>query len=201
MADPAVRLITLIGPGGVGKTRLALEVARAIADEGACRVLFVGLAAHSELCVRRAGDCGSSGRAGRDGARLAQARAARLRGPADAAGARQLRARAGHGAAGRGTPDIGRLAPCAGHQPRPAPRARRAGVRSGATGVGRGRRTHVSRRSRARSRIAAVRGAGSRRAARLPSHGVERPDGQRDLSTARCPAARARAGAPDGSRC
>ena len=45
MADPAARLITLIGPGGVGKTRLALEVARAIADEGACRVLFVSLAA------------------------------------------------------------------------------------------------------------------------------------------------------------
>jgi predicted ATPase/DNA-binding XRE family transcriptional regulator len=45
LADPAARLITLVGPGGVGKTRLALEVARAIADESACRVLFVGLAA------------------------------------------------------------------------------------------------------------------------------------------------------------
>ena len=45
LADPAARLITLIGPGGVGKTRLALELARAIADEDACRVLFVGLAA------------------------------------------------------------------------------------------------------------------------------------------------------------
>jgi predicted ATPase/transcriptional regulator with XRE-family HTH domain len=45
LADPATRLITLIGPGGVGKTRLALEVARAIADESECRVLFVGLAA------------------------------------------------------------------------------------------------------------------------------------------------------------
>src|SRR5688572_14072230 len=45
MADPAARLITLIGPGGVGKTRLALELARAIADEGACRVVFVALAA------------------------------------------------------------------------------------------------------------------------------------------------------------
>ena len=45
LADPAARLITLVGPGGVGKTRLALEIARAIADEGSCRVLFVGLAA------------------------------------------------------------------------------------------------------------------------------------------------------------
>lgn len=45
LADPAARLVTLIGPGGVGKTRLALEIARAIAEEGASRVLFVGLAA------------------------------------------------------------------------------------------------------------------------------------------------------------
>ena len=45
MADPAARLITLVGPGGVGKTRLALELARVIADEDACRVRFVGLAA------------------------------------------------------------------------------------------------------------------------------------------------------------
>jgi predicted ATPase/DNA-binding XRE family transcriptional regulator len=44
LADPAARLITLIGPGGVGKTRLALELARAIADEGATRVIFVPLA-------------------------------------------------------------------------------------------------------------------------------------------------------------
>ena len=45
LADPAARLITLIGPGGVGKTRLALELARATADEGATRVIFVPLGA------------------------------------------------------------------------------------------------------------------------------------------------------------
>ena len=45
LADPTARLITLIGPGGVGKTRLALELARAIADEGSTRVVFVPLAA------------------------------------------------------------------------------------------------------------------------------------------------------------
>src|SRR5689334_22982761 len=33
LADAAARLITLVGPGGVGKTRLALELARAIADQ------------------------------------------------------------------------------------------------------------------------------------------------------------------------
>jgi len=45
LADPAARLVTLVGPGGVGKTRLALELARMIADEGSVRVVFVSLAA------------------------------------------------------------------------------------------------------------------------------------------------------------
>ena len=45
LADPAARLITLTGPGGAGKTRLALELGREVAAEGEVRVLFVGLAA------------------------------------------------------------------------------------------------------------------------------------------------------------
>src|SRR5436190_8902694 len=45
LADPALRLITLVGPGGVGKTRLGLELARAIASDGGTRVAFVSLAA------------------------------------------------------------------------------------------------------------------------------------------------------------
>jgi predicted ATPase/DNA-binding XRE family transcriptional regulator len=45
LADPASRLITVIGAGGVGKTRLVLEVARAVAEEGATRVVFVALVA------------------------------------------------------------------------------------------------------------------------------------------------------------
>src|SRR4030095_5224779 len=44
LADPTARLITLTGPGGTGKTRLALELARTSAPADAL-VLFVGLAA------------------------------------------------------------------------------------------------------------------------------------------------------------
>src|SRR3954454_19365531 len=45
LAEPAARLITIIGPGGVGKTRLALELALSLAEEGSTRVAFVALAA------------------------------------------------------------------------------------------------------------------------------------------------------------
>ena len=45
LADPAARLITLVGPGGVGKTRLAVEVTRELAEDEATRVVFVELAA------------------------------------------------------------------------------------------------------------------------------------------------------------
>ncbi len=45
LADSGTRLVTLTGPGGAGKTRLALELARASEVEGTSRVLFVGLAA------------------------------------------------------------------------------------------------------------------------------------------------------------
>jgi predicted ATPase len=44
LADTDARLITLVGPGGVGKTRLALELARGVAAEGATRAVFVALA-------------------------------------------------------------------------------------------------------------------------------------------------------------
>jgi predicted ATPase/DNA-binding XRE family transcriptional regulator len=45
LLEPASRLVTLVGPGGVGKTRLALELARAAVDDGATRAVFVSLGA------------------------------------------------------------------------------------------------------------------------------------------------------------
>lgn len=44
LQDPACRLLTLMGPGGVGKTRLALEVAQRLRDEFDQAVHFVSLA-------------------------------------------------------------------------------------------------------------------------------------------------------------
>ena len=50
-ADPACRLLTLVGPGGIGKTRMAQEVARRISEENDCDyedgVYFVPLQALS----------------------------------------------------------------------------------------------------------------------------------------------------------
>lgn len=45
LTDPIGRLITLTGPGGAGKTRLALEIAHTVAAERDARVAFVSLAA------------------------------------------------------------------------------------------------------------------------------------------------------------
>lgn len=45
LLDPQTRLVTVTGPGGIGKTRLALEAARHAADDVADGVCFVSLAA------------------------------------------------------------------------------------------------------------------------------------------------------------
>ena len=43
LAEPECRLVTIVGPGGVGKTRLATEAARVIAEDSGLEVCFAGL--------------------------------------------------------------------------------------------------------------------------------------------------------------
>jgi predicted ATPase len=43
LGDPGVRLVTLLGPGGIGKSRLALEVAHRLRGASGDAVVFVGL--------------------------------------------------------------------------------------------------------------------------------------------------------------
>ena len=63
---------------------------------------------HSGSRVRRVGDCRGSRIGGRHRARFAAARSRRVRRSSHVAGARQFRAGTGRGAAGRGSPDVGR---------------------------------------------------------------------------------------------
>jgi hypothetical protein len=53
LLEEGVRLVTLVGPGGVGKTRLALEVAAGLRDAFPDGVCFVPLAARSRPGARR----------------------------------------------------------------------------------------------------------------------------------------------------
>jgi predicted ATPase/DNA-binding CsgD family transcriptional regulator len=67
MADPACRLLTLVGPGGIGKSRLALEAARQQADRFRDGVFWVDLqpATTAELLVSALADALSLSLSGR----------------------------------------------------------------------------------------------------------------------------------------
>ena len=176
LADPAARLITLIGPGGVGKTRLALELARAIAEEGATRVVFVPLAAIRDPAFVAPAIAEALGLSDVTALDLPKRARAACDGSPHAAGARQFRARAGRGAAGRGSPDVGR--------PRfdcSSPAARRSACGASAStssDLSRWRRASDAMSpadlARAASR-AALRGTGAGRAARLSPHAANGP--------------------------
>ena len=98
--DEGARLVTLTGPGGTGKTRLALAVAEALAPELRDGALFVDLApvATPELVLPTIAEALGCERAtGRSQAAVAE----HLRRAAAAARARQLRAAPGRGAGRR----------------------------------------------------------------------------------------------------
>jgi predicted ATPase len=63
LEDPGTRLVTLVGPGGIGKSALAAELAARVATQLASRVLTVDLAAattSAELSDRVVAACGAS---------------------------------------------------------------------------------------------------------------------------------------------
>jgi len=62
LGDPACRLLTILGPGGAGKTRLAVQVASELQARGGCGVTFIGLsqvaaAEHVPVAIAEALGC------------------------------------------------------------------------------------------------------------------------------------------------
>ena len=95
LADPACRLLTVLGPGGMGKSRLAIQAASALGEHFADGVRFVDLAPLNAPDRDRGRHPACAGiAADRPRRRAHPARGTPARAP-DVARARQLRASAG----------------------------------------------------------------------------------------------------------
>ena len=117
----AHRLVTLTGVGGVGKTRLATEVAARLADEFPDGVWFFELAAVTDPAAVPDAVAAVLGITQQPGKSVSESVAAALEGRVAAVGVRQLRARARRRRrSGRGHPGAVGDGEDPGHQPRRA---------------------------------------------------------------------------------
>ena len=135
------RLVTLTGVGGVGKTRLATEVAARLADEFPDGVWFFELAAVTDPAAVPDAVAAVLGITQQPGKSVSESVATALEGRVSAAGVRQLRARPRRGSrSGRGDPRAVGDRENLGHQPRRFGGRRRASVAGALAGRRRGNR-------------------------------------------------------------
>ena len=140
-AVKAHRLVTLTGVGGVGKTRLALEVAARLADEFPDGVWFFELAAVTDPAAVPDAVAAVLGITQQPGKSVSESVAAALEGRVAAVGVRQLRARARRRRrSDRSHPRAVGDRENPGHQPRRTRGRRRATVAGALAGCRRGNR-------------------------------------------------------------